>query len=189
MSSPTAWSRSPAALEQEGLQYDVQRKRVRKYGEERIFTHIHIYDRFSFELTLYSPEWLNYVFKSSVTGKAMERASIAELEELLAREYPDLVLEEALEEAEQKLDRFQIYEMLLLPLEHVKQSPQVSSRGGRAVSQPAGLRPGPQRASLRRGVPAGGPACTTWARRSTRTTTSPPAWRRWKISSRRARPG
>jgi predicted HD phosphohydrolase len=52
----------------------------------------------------------------------MERASIAELEELLAREYPDLVLEEAIEEAEQKLDRFQIYEMLLLPLEQVKQS-------------------------------------------------------------------
>src|SRR5690349_1693318 len=41
------------ALEQEGVQYDVERKRVRKYGDERIFTHIHVYDRFPFELTLY----------------------------------------------------------------------------------------------------------------------------------------
>ncbi len=118
-----------AALEQEGVQYDVQRKRVRKYGEERVFTHIHVYDRFPFELTLYAPEWLNYVFKSSVTGKPMERVSIAELEELIAKEYPDLVLEDALAEAEQKLDRFQIYEMLLLPLEQVKQSPKYHPEG------------------------------------------------------------
>lgn len=118
-----------AALEQEGVQYDVERKRVRKYGDERIFTHIHVYDRFPFELTLYSPEWLNFVFKSSVTGKPMERVSIAELEELLAKEYPDLIVEDALAEAEQKVDRFQIYEMLLLPLEHVKQSPKWHPEG------------------------------------------------------------
>ena len=61
-------------------------------------------------------------------------------------------------EAESKVDRFQIYQMLLLPLEKVKESPQVPSRGRRAVPQPAGVRAGPRRAALRRGVPAGGPA-------------------------------
>lgn len=118
-----------AALEQEGIQYDVQRKLVRKYGTEQVFTHVHISDRFSFELTLYPTDKINYVFKSSVTGKPMERASIAELELLLKQEYPDLVLDDALAEAEQKVDRFQIYEMLLLPLESVKQSPKWHPEG------------------------------------------------------------
>ena len=63
--------------------YDVERKRVRKQGEERIFTHVHVKDRFPFELTIYPADKAHYVFKSSITGKAIERASIAELEQLL----------------------------------------------------------------------------------------------------------
>ncbi|NLY02200.1 MAG: HD domain-containing protein [Rhodopirellula sp.] len=109
-------------LESEGIVHDVQRKRVRKQGEERVYTHIHIQDHFPFELTLYPADQAHYVFKSSITGKAIERASIAELEQLLADEYPDAPLEQTVLEAESKLDRFQIYQMLLLPLEQVKQS-------------------------------------------------------------------
>src|SRR5688572_2002047 len=41
-----------SALEAEGLVYTVQRKLVRKQGVERTFTHIHVQDRFPFELTL-----------------------------------------------------------------------------------------------------------------------------------------
>lgn len=111
-----------AALEAEGLSYEVQRKRVRKHGEERSYTHVHVADRYEFELTLYPSNMAHYVFKSSITGKAIERASIAELEQLLEREYPDLSLDQAVLEAENKVDRFQIYEMLLLPLERVKES-------------------------------------------------------------------
>ena len=111
-----------AALEAEGVPYEVERKRVRKQGEERSFTHLHIQDRFEFELTLYPTGMAHYVFKSSITGKAIERASIAELEQLLEREYPDMPLDQAVLEVESKVDRFQIYEMLLLPLEHVKES-------------------------------------------------------------------
>ena len=51
----------------------------------------------------------------------MERASIAELEQFLAREYPDAVLDQCVLEAESKVDRFQVYQMLLLPLEQVKE--------------------------------------------------------------------
>lgn len=111
-----------SALDSEGLVYDVERKRVRKYGEERIFTHIHVRDRFPFELTIYPANKAHYVFKSSVTGKAMERASLRELEQLMEREYPDLDLTEAVTELEEKVDRFQVYEALLLPLENVRQS-------------------------------------------------------------------
>src|SRR6516164_7334382 len=40
-------------LENEGFQFDVERKQVIKHQESRIFTHIHIYDRFNYELTVY----------------------------------------------------------------------------------------------------------------------------------------
>src|SRR5437773_6323902 len=40
-------------LEQEGLQYDLEHKQVQKHGETRLFTHIHVHDRFNFELTIY----------------------------------------------------------------------------------------------------------------------------------------
>lgn len=118
-----------SVLDREGISYQVERKRVRKEGEERIFTHVHIEDRFPFELTIYSADKAHYVFKSSITGKAIERASIAELEQLLAEGYPELALEQAVLEAENKLDRFQIYQMLLLPLENVKESPKYHPEG------------------------------------------------------------
>ena len=109
-------------LDYEGMVYDVEHKRVRKHGEERVFTHIHIQDRFPIELTLYSPDKAHYIFKSSITGKGIERASLAEFESFLREEYPALSLDEALVEAEAKIDRFQVYRSLLLPLEGVKQS-------------------------------------------------------------------
>ena len=110
-------------LAQEGMQFDVERKQIVKFGEARTFTHVHIHDRFNFELTVYPENKAHYVFKSSITGKAIERASIAELEQLLQREYPDLNLEEHLEEAANRPDPYTIFRMLLLPLEEVKGSP------------------------------------------------------------------
>ena len=116
-------------LEEEGAVFDVERKRVQKQGQERTFTHIHIRDRFPLELTIYAADKAHYVFKSSITGKGIERASIAELEQLLRREYPDLELDEAMDEIESRVDRFQVYESLLLPLENVRQSPKYHPEG------------------------------------------------------------
>src|SRR2546421_3192099 len=118
-----------AALEAENIQFQVERKRVRKQGEERIFTHVHIQDRYPIELTVYAADLAHYVFKSSITGKPIERASIAEFEQFLQNEYPNLDLGSELAAAEAKIDRFQIYEMLLLPLEKVKQSPKWHPEG------------------------------------------------------------
>jgi len=109
-------------LEQEGYQYDVERKQVVKHGEARVFTHIHVHARFNFELTVYAEDKAHYVFKSSITGKAIERASIRELEELLEREYPGFNIEGELEAQQEVVDPYQIYRMLLLPLEEVKGS-------------------------------------------------------------------
>lgn len=109
-------------LHQEGCQFDLERKRVLKHGEERIFTHIHVHARFNLELTVYPEDKAHYVFRSSITGKAIERASIAELEEFLGREYPELILEGEMEEIANAPDPYPLFRMLLLPLEDVKQS-------------------------------------------------------------------
>jgi hypothetical protein len=109
-------------LQQEGLQFDVERKQVVKHNEARVFTHIHVYARFNFELTVYPEDKAHYVFRSSVTGKAIERASVRELEELLAREYPGLDLEGELDASSEVVDPYQVYRLLLLPLENVRQS-------------------------------------------------------------------
>ena len=111
-----------STLEDEGMIFDVERKRVRKDGEERTFVHIHVQDRFPIELTVYASNKAHFISKSSITGKAIERASLAEFELLLAHEYPNLDLSQALVDAESQVDRFQVFEALLLPLENVKQS-------------------------------------------------------------------
>jgi hypothetical protein len=116
-------------LQQEGYQFDMERKQVVKHGEARVFTHVHVHARFNFELTIYPEDKAHYVFKSSITGKAIERASIRELEELLGREYPGLNLEGELEAREEVVDPYQIYRMLLLPLENVKGSPKYHPEG------------------------------------------------------------
>jgi predicted nucleotidyltransferase len=116
-------------LEQEGYLYDLERKQVVKHGEARVFTHIHVHAEFNYELTVYPEDKAHYVFKSSITGKPIERASIRELEELLAREYPDLNLEEELHTRQETVDPYQIYRMLLLPLENVKGSPAYHPEG------------------------------------------------------------
>lgn len=109
-------------LEGEALQYDIERKEITKHGESRVFTHVHVYDRFNLELTVYAEDKAHYVFRSSITGKPIERASIRELEELLLREYPGIDLEANLESLESRIDPFQLFHMLLSPLENVKQS-------------------------------------------------------------------
>ncbi|MCI0456984.1 MAG: HD domain-containing protein [Gemmataceae bacterium] len=116
-------------LEREGYQFDVERKQIVKHNEARVFTHIHVFDRFNFELTVYAEDKAHYVFKSSITGKPIERASIRELEEFLAREYPGLDLEGELHAAESELDPYHLFRMLLLPLENVAQSARYHPEG------------------------------------------------------------
>jgi hypothetical protein len=116
-------------LQQEGYQFDLERKQILKHGEARVFTHIHVYDRFNFELTVYPENKAHYVFRSSITGKAIERASIRELEDLIAREYPDADLDAEIAADAGAVDPYQVYRMLLLPLENVKQSPKYHPEG------------------------------------------------------------
>ena len=110
-----------SVLLNEGADYDVERKRVRKHGEERLFTHIHIRDRFPIELTMYAPDKVGYVFKSSITGGPIESATLPEYEAFLQSEYPDFDFSEEALEAENGVDRFMVFRSMLIPLSRVKQ--------------------------------------------------------------------
>ena len=118
-----------AELDYHGFVYDTEYKRVVKNGERNVYKHVHVSDRFPIELTVYPTNKVSYVFKSSITGKAIEKASISQLEQFLEQEYPDLDLESAISQADEKVDRFQVYYSLLLPLENVKQSPKYHPEG------------------------------------------------------------
>ncbi len=112
-----------AVLDEQNYRYTTQHKRIIKHNTERFFTHIHIQDRFNFELTLYPEDKAHYVFKSSITGSAIERATTPEVEKLLVHEYPDLQLEEEIERMQEHVDHFELYRLLLEPLAEVKQNP------------------------------------------------------------------
>jgi predicted nucleotidyltransferase len=118
-----------SVLDDENLRYTVERKRVIKHNDDRVFTHVHVSDRYSFELTLYDAEKVNYAFKSSITGKAIERASIPELEQILRDQDPALDLDAEIAGLEDHLDRYELYRLLLEPLEHVKQNPRFHPEG------------------------------------------------------------
>jgi len=108
-------------LEHDGLDFQIERKRVSKQGVSRTYTHIHVAGPYPIELTVYATKEAHIVTKSSITGKPIERASIAELRQFLQREYIGIDLDAELAQLQLGVDRFRIFEALLLPLENVKQ--------------------------------------------------------------------
>jgi len=117
-----------AALEYRGLVFRIERKNVRKDGVEHVFRHIHVDHQFPFELTVYDEKKLSYVFKSSITGKAIERASLNQLAPFLQNLYPDFDPESDNAD-ESGVDRFKVYYSLLLPLDDVIQNPKYHPEG------------------------------------------------------------
>ncbi len=118
-----------ACFDEMMLFYEVERKEVRKHGETRVYTHIHVKDQFPVELTIYPAKMFHHTFTSSITGKAIESATIAELGQFLDREYSDVDIDQALADISEMPDRFQVYMGLLLPLENVKQHPKYHPEG------------------------------------------------------------
>ncbi|MGI9473924.1 MAG: HD domain-containing protein [Rubripirellula sp.] len=118
-------------LDDLGVAYELERKRVVKDGEQRVFTHLHVRDEFPLELTVYHPSLLGFRFKSSITNKSIERASLAELERLIALEHgvDSEAQSVALAEIDTSPDRYQVFQALMIPLENVKQSPKYHPEG------------------------------------------------------------
>ena len=116
-------------LDEDLLQYDVQKKTIHKEGQVRHYVHVQIRGPFPVELTVYPHNVANVALKSTISGRALERASIAELEKLLEKDYPEMDLEEELAALEEAPDRFGLYLALLLPLENVRQNPKQHPEG------------------------------------------------------------
>ncbi len=118
-------------LDELGIFYQLERKRVKKDGEERVFTHIHVRDEFPVELTVYHPSFLGFRFRSSITNKAIQRASLAEVERLIAMDHGvDSAQQQVrLNEIDSCPDRFMVFLSLLIPLENVRQSPKYHPEG------------------------------------------------------------
>ena len=109
------------ALDQQRLSYRVERKRQRKASKQRLYTYIHVKARYPLELTVYPAELVKRHFKSSITGKPMKRCSLPEWQQFMQEKYSELDLPNLLAAAEDPVDRFQVYQALLLPLENVQQ--------------------------------------------------------------------
>jgi predicted HD phosphohydrolase len=118
-------------LDDLGVFYELERKRIVKDGEQRVFTHIHVRDEFLLELTVYHPSFLGYRFRSSITNKAIERAGLTELERLIALEHDIDPQGQTLRlsEIDTCPDRFQVFQALLIPLENVRQSKKYHPEG------------------------------------------------------------
>ncbi len=112
-------------LEDLGLEHTIERK----HAKGRVFTHIHINERFPIELTVYEADKVNFPFKSSISHKTIERASVPQLEALIEREHPGVDLASAIERLEDHIDLIELYRMLLAPLEGVKQNPRWHPEG------------------------------------------------------------
>lgn len=116
-------------LDGEGIPYDVERKQVRKDGESQTFTHVHVREAFDVELTVYRAAMRSFGFRSSITGKRIEGATLPQWEQFLCLTYPEIDLEAAIEEIETTPDPYQVYYALMLPLENVKQHPKYHPEG------------------------------------------------------------
>ncbi|QEG38472.1 HD domain-containing protein [Roseimaritima ulvae] len=129
------FSGNPSAVaskvEDIGMRCELERKRLVKDGQCRVFTHIHIRDTYPIELTIYEPALLGHRFRSSIDGKPIPRATAAELRRLIALETgcDEMEVQQNVAAMDSPVDRWQVYQALLLPLERVQQNPQYHPEG------------------------------------------------------------
>lgn len=112
-----------ALLEQEGIRFDHQPRD----GDRATVACLLVHGTWPCRLVLYAAG-VPHDALHAVEGP-LQQASIGQLEHRLAQQYPDMAWGAELLESEGQLDRFAVYEMLLLPLEHVKQNPKRHPEG------------------------------------------------------------
>lgn len=109
-------------LDEAQLPYLLERKEVHRAGVSQTFTHLHVQGRFPLELTVYSTAERQSVFRSSITGRPIEAASLRQFRQLLEQEYPGIDLSAAPLFSGELEARFQYFRSLLQPLSKVGQS-------------------------------------------------------------------
>lgn len=116
-------------LDDHDLPYAVEHKHVQKHGQANVYTHIHLPTHFPIELTVYTRGQHRVVFRSSITGKPIERANLKELEQQIAQWYPDAELDAGLDLLYEPGIDTGMLRLLLTPLEAVKQNPAYHPEG------------------------------------------------------------
>ena len=114
-------------LDDLGIICNIEKKKIEKYKEERVFTHIHFsYKGFSFELSVYDFDKLNFNFTSSITLKPIEKANIKDLKSLILKQSPNIHIESEINEKDIILEEFRD---LLEPLFYVQQNSKYHPEG------------------------------------------------------------
>ncbi|MEM6776710.1 MAG: HD domain-containing protein [Planctomycetota bacterium] len=118
-------------LDDLGTNYRVERKRLLKEGQLRVFTHIHIDDEYPIELTVYPLAQMGHRFRSSITGKPIERATRPELEKLIEIQhgFNADALATQMADMNTRPDRASVFLALLIPLEGVRENPRYHPEG------------------------------------------------------------
>ena len=116
-------------LDDHALAHTVEQKNISKLGKSNVYTHVHLNAPYPIELTVYTRAEHRTVFRSSITGKAIERANLTELESLIVQWYPDVDIDGYdLGINDQPID-IDMLRLLLTPLEAVKQHPAYHPEG------------------------------------------------------------
>eukprot|EP00752_Nemacystus_decipiens_P014406 g12815.t1 len=110
-------------LDDHALPYTIEQKNITKLGQSTVFTHVHLELSYPVELTVYTRAQHRTVFRSSITGKPIERANLGELETLIQQWYPDVDLDRIEQELDSPPLDTEMLRLLLSPLEAVKQNP------------------------------------------------------------------
>ncbi|MEM6504875.1 MAG: HD domain-containing protein [Planctomycetota bacterium] len=116
-------------LDQQGLAYTIEQKHITKHGQSNVYTHVHLGAKHPIELTVYTRAQHRTVFRSSITGKPIERANLVELDSLMKRWYPELDTEALDLGADEPPLDVAMLRLLLAPLESVKQNPAFHPEG------------------------------------------------------------
>lgn len=104
-----------------GFVGELDRKRVTKDGETRIYNHVRVRDRDPIELTVYPLGEQTRRFRSSITGKVIESAGGESLQRLIEfdHSFTPVQVEQQIACLEGQPNRWSVYASLLLPLESV----------------------------------------------------------------------
>lgn len=116
-------------LDDHGLAYDIEQKNITKLGKSNVYTHVHLEAKYPIELTVYTRAEHRTVFRSSITGKPIERANLTEVQALIEQWYPGIDADtQDFGLGEQPIDPAML-RLLLTPLEAVKQNPAYHPEG------------------------------------------------------------
>jgi len=116
-------------LVEDGIPCRVEMQQDTGDREMATLAQLHVTGRHPFRISVDRPQKLERYQRLLRSGRSIEWATIRDVEEMLARDYPDLAVDAALTQPADSVDRFEVYRSLLTPLEQVKQSPKRHPEG------------------------------------------------------------